>query len=248
MGRFGKGYHHIALRPVAVLVKVVCTRKDRSSFRREVSALRAVADGARKHNVAEILFERENIARRTGEIGLVDEGGTPLCAAGPTDAQMRDVCRDVEVALTYVHRCGYIHGDVSMRNIVVAPTDRGVRATLVDFGHAQRHVKGKMTLQVGLQTHRSPEMLWALGYGPSTDFWSWGVTLLLMLIGGVIDDMPAVSPYAQFNKELHDMVLSAAEDATMDDATHDYRVLVATAMIRLNPNPEFRFEQDHEFV
>ena len=238
---FGLGCNHIALKPVPVLLKVV-RAEPRHRFLQEVAALRALAADARRHNVVEILFHREDPIQRIGEIGLRDEGGWPLAARQPlTDHQKRMVNDDVERALRYVHANGILHGDVSGRNVVVVPSRDAVRAVLVDFGQAQRVPKGRLLRRpVGLCDHRSPEMLQGRGYSFATDYWSWGITLLLLLVGGAISDLPPVSPYEAFTQELHDMILSAAEDASLEEATQDFRVLTAMVMIRLSPDPAHR--------
>ena len=96
--------------------------------------------------------------------------------------------QDLASALQHIHRHDLIHRDVKPANIVLA--ERGKRLVLVDFGLAKdlnplsESTRHTLTNQIlGTPEYMSPEQLLGEALSPSSDIFSFGVTLYHMLTG-----------------------------------------------------------------
>lgn len=92
--------------------------------------------------------------------------------------------RQIAEALTALHRAGYVHGDVKPENIVL--TKNG-QAVLIDLGFACRMDEPPdpvdESLVLGTANYRAPELSDDSAWGPSSDWYSFGVTLIEMMTG-----------------------------------------------------------------
>ena len=99
-----------------------------------------------------------------------------------------DIAIQTAWALHFAHMNKTVHGDVKPANLIVGPY-RSVK--LVDFGIARAYTqltrKNKEThqsLRSGMTpAYASPEQLAGKDLSPASDIWSWGLTVLEMLIG-----------------------------------------------------------------
>jgi len=116
---------------------------------------------------------------------LMAEDALPLERALPILEQVAD-------ALDYAHGEGVIHRDVKPANVIVERTDRGVRATLTDFGLVKAMESSvALTSQgtlLGSPEYMAPEQAdpeQADEVGPAADLYALGVAAYRMLTGRV---------------------------------------------------------------
>jgi len=87
------------------------------------------------------------------------------------------------MALNYIHKCGYIHHDIKLENILIDQEDR---IYIIDFGCSFSWTPGeiKKTSRLGSIHYAAPEM-WMRKpcVGPEVDVWAAGVCLVLLITG-----------------------------------------------------------------
>jgi meiosis-specific serine/threonine-protein kinase MEK1 len=75
------------------------------------------------------------------------------------DLEGRVICRQVVLALSYIHEKGIAHRDIKMENVLVMKTyDFSCRIVLTDFGFAIRvdQKTGRMNSRVGTEGYVAP--------------------------------------------------------------------------------------------
>jgi serine/threonine protein kinase len=84
-------------------------------------------------------------------------------------------------ALAHLNACGWVHGDLKPKNIML--THSGRRVKLIDFGHAQK-IEDLCDRPIGTFDFNPPEMLSDQAYDVAhIDVWSLGVVLYFMCKG-----------------------------------------------------------------
>ncbi len=149
---------------------------------------------------AEILGELAGSVRIVECLGLVQQGAVPVLVlkdAGPTDLaslgalpKLREflaIARGAAEALAEVHERGFVHRDVSPRNLVLGD---GTDVTLIDFGMAKRlqllsPPEGPDDVLRGTLHYVSPEQTGRTGMSVDarSDLYSLGATLYRLLVG-----------------------------------------------------------------
>ncbi|THV43787.1 hypothetical protein BGAL_0925g00020 [Botrytis galanthina] len=105
-----------------------------------------------------------------------------------TNPELKFVARRVLEALQVLHEDGYIHTDVKPDNILVNHgngNERFSEAQLADLGgtvsvHSKWANEGHI---VGTSSWRSPEVLLGMPWGTSSDIWSFGCSILMLIYG-----------------------------------------------------------------
>ncbi|TEY59346.1 hypothetical protein BOTCAL_0195g00150 [Botryotinia calthae] len=123
-----------------------------------------------------------------------------------TKPELKFVARRVLEALQVLHEDGYVHTDVTPHNILVNHgngNERFSEAQLADLGGT-----AKEGHTVGTSSWRSPEVLLGMSWGTSSDIWSFGCSILMLIYG---DHYP-------FNPR--------NGGAEFDDDEYDFRVLM----------------------
>jgi len=89
--------------------------------------------------------------------------------------------RQIISGLQYVHKSGWIHGDIKLENILID----GDTIYLADWGFAKRWKPGhEHHISCGSKHYRSPELLRKeRSCGPEVDVWSLGVTIYSICCG-----------------------------------------------------------------
>ena len=152
--------------------------------------------------------------------------------ADATDAEMRMWLGEAEDALGYLHKCGIVHRDVKLENILV-DADRHVR--LADFG-VSRIIDGRLksdlrvnsTFVTGETTGTRPvmgtyfyipkEVRGGAPATPQTDFYALGVAFFRLLTGlwyePGTDALSLLAPFPEFwRKELPKLLGVCTKDA-----------------------------------
>eukprot|EP01094_Clydonella_sp_ATCC50884_P010722 TRINITY_DN20561_c0_g1_i1.p1 TRINITY_DN20561_c0_g1~~TRINITY_DN20561_c0_g1_i1.p1 ORF type:complete len:530 (-),score=136.55 TRINITY_DN20561_c0_g1_i1:306-1895(-) len=105
-----------------------------------------------------------------------------------TEAEARDVVRQVLRALEYLHQRGIAHRDLKPENLLFADMSPGSCVKLTDFGLAQIS-RGPMKTMCGTPQYVAPEVLLgssgSSGYGVQVDMWALGVITYVLLSGGL---------------------------------------------------------------
>lgn len=95
-----------------------------------------------------------------------------------TEANVRDIVRQVAGVLNSCNRMQLIYGDTKAENVMIEPT--GI-VKLVDFG-CTRHINMVSNCYMGTPTHFSPEMFDKV-FLPAYDVWSLGILTYYLACG-----------------------------------------------------------------
>jgi serine/threonine protein kinase len=87
-------------------------------------------------------------------------------------------------ALDYMHEHNVIHRDLKPENLILASKDNDYDLRIADFGLASFIKDGDLlTMRCGSPGYVAPEILQDIGYTQSSDIFSAGVILYVMLTG-----------------------------------------------------------------
>jgi eukaryotic-like serine/threonine-protein kinase len=188
--------------------KVYLARDERLT--REV-AVKVIAPDRADDEKFRLRFEREAraVARigHPGVVGVFDSGETPdgslfivmerirggnlrqhlVTAGAGTPAQVAALLRQGAAALDAAHGAGILHRDVKPANIILAPSRRGFRIKIVDFGVAMEVTTNTRLTQTGLVVgtplYMSPEQLQGRTVDARSDLYSFAAVAFQALCG-----------------------------------------------------------------
>jgi serine/threonine-protein kinase len=107
-----------------------------------------------------------------------------------------DLIAQVADGLAFAHAREIVHRDVKPSNVMIAETDEGLVAKVMDFGIARApssSVKTMTGMILGSPRYMSPEQVVGKKIGPQSDIFSLGVVLYEMLTGTAPFDADSVS-------------------------------------------------------
>lgn len=168
-------------RAIKQIPKSRIKRQDR--LQNEVNIMRA-ADHPNIVKLYEVREDRRNIYM----IQEYCEGGELfdyiLSKGHLNEMEAVDLFRQILTAIRYLHSSNTCHRDLKPENILFAYEGDNAPLKLIDFGLARmcENEYDLMSSQAGTPFYISPEILKG-SYGKSTDLWSAGVILYIMLSG-----------------------------------------------------------------
>ena len=117
-------------------------------------------------------------------------------------ASVSAVAQSLLEALGYIHDKGYLHRDVSPRNVVINDDDpRDLK--LIDFGMAALEPEGS-SRSMGTFGYAAPEVVRGAGWTPAADVYSAGVLLFRLLTGSW--------PFRMAGAPIHDELIEPPSD------------------------------------
>ena len=122
----------------------------------------------------------------------------------PSKSQLKNIMKQLVEVIEYIHKHGVVHRDIKLENILI---DDKMQIKLIDFGLCAIKKDEFEMLEgtVGTPRYSSPEILSGTYYNCSTDLWSLGVVLFLLLTGSYpFDGSKKESIFARIkNKRIH---------------------------------------------
>jgi serine/threonine protein kinase len=105
------------------------------------------------------------------------------CMPELTERSLAAVVQQMFTAVSEVHALGILHRDIKPDNFLCEGPDATVK--LCDFGFARKFPSGPACVRgvFGTAPFMSPEMIMGIEYAASTDIWSLGVVLYVLLCG-----------------------------------------------------------------
>ena len=125
-------------------------------------------------------------------------------------------------AVSAVHRAGFVHGDISSRNVLIAPDNRVV---LIDFGES-RPLDAPRTAARATPAFAAPELIHGAPAGILSDIYSLGVLVSLLVRGETVKHPSPTAFHAPeavaLSDELRWPLLDIIERATESDPSRRY--------------------------
>ena len=90
---------------------------------------------------------------------------------------------DVLAALNYFHKHGYVHCDLSIKNVMLSDETEDAIAKVIGFAYARKENAGIQGLEHVDPCYTSPELLTNGTLTTQTDMWSVGILLYTLLVG-----------------------------------------------------------------
>lgn len=101
-----------------------------------------------------------------------------------TEKDARDLAKFLLEAVHLLHTKNIAHRDLKPQNILLKSKKDNANIKLADFGFACRvHTPQSLTTRCGTPTYVAPEILKNIPYDQSSDMWSVGVILFVLLVG-----------------------------------------------------------------
>ncbi|KAL4448329.1 hypothetical protein ABPG75_005548 [Micractinium tetrahymenae] len=123
-------------------------------------------------------------------LDAIDRGLLTLPSGQPNLHAVLAAAIEMAGALSYLHSCEVIHGDLTPSNVLLSSSTKDARrwvCKVSDFGLSTLVARGRDTMQrnssFGTVTHMPPELLTAGTLSKSTDVFSFGIIFLEMYYG-----------------------------------------------------------------
>lgn len=101
-----------------------------------------------------------------------------------TEKDARDLAKSLLEAVAHMHGQGICHRDLKPQNLLLKSKDDDADIKVADFSFACRvHTPQSLTTRCGTPSYVAPEILKNIPYDQSSDMWSVGVILYVLLCG-----------------------------------------------------------------
>lgn len=253
LGSGAMGVVYQAVDPVidrVVAIKTINLKLSREDMREYEARFNQEIKAAGKLNHPNIVTiydvgKTEQFAYMAMEFMDGDELKTLLQDEKPLDLlKAIDMTAQVADGLAFAHSRDIIHRDVKPSNIMVAETEDGMVAKIMDFGIARMptsSVKTSTGMILGSPRYMSPEQVVGHALGPHTDIFSLGVVLQEALTGVPPFEGPSINSimYATVN------TTPPAPSVVNPDVPMELDAIVAKA---LSKSPDERYQSMREFA
>ena len=134
-------------------------------------------------------------------------------------ARVRQITRELLLALDRLHRCGYAHTDIKPENILYDPHSGTAR--LADLGSADRELRQGTTF--GTRGYLAPEVIIGAPLTTAVDMWSLGCTVFEMLTGRRLFNprRAAAKKYREFSRDDDAIEVPLADSVKTDEADEE---------------------------
>jgi calcium/calmodulin-dependent protein kinase I len=100
-----------------------------------------------------------------------------------TEAEARDVCKEILVGLQHCHNSDIVHRDLKPENLLLLSKDDNSKIKIVDFGFACRCTEPNLEGSLGTPIFMAPELWKNESYGKPVDMWAFGVIVFSLISG-----------------------------------------------------------------
>ncbi|KAK3178844.1 hypothetical protein OEA41_000981 [Lepraria neglecta] len=166
--------------------KVVIKRAPKQRLNNEREVLEAVRDHPYVRQMIDTTEDPPSLVLKFLDENLLKVSGQKRLEG----SDLKLVARNLLEALAALHENGFVHTDIKPNNVLVnygGASARFSEVQLGDCGDAYRFKPKADPLEeghvIGAAIFRSPEAMLNLGWGPPTDIWSLGTTLISLVFG-----------------------------------------------------------------
>ncbi|CAD8089548.1 unnamed protein product [Paramecium sonneborni] len=93
-----------------------------------------------------------------------------------------EICLQIILGLKEIHRCGYVHRDIKLDNILIAQFNP-IQIKIIDFGFAEKINKNELINKQGTPGYIAPELFDLAPYTESCEIFSLGILFYILLCG-----------------------------------------------------------------
>ncbi len=139
---------------------------------------------------------------------------------GFTEKEVVKIIKGILLGLNYIHKKGYVHGDIKTMNILMADKNDLSKIKIIDFGICQKleSKSEKLEKRWGTLMYIAPEVIRKEGYGPGVDIWSTAIIMYKLLKQGNHPFLQGVRTKKEIIKILKQKYLPDQEELLGEEA------------------------------
>ncbi|CAD8164100.1 unnamed protein product [Paramecium pentaurelia] len=93
-----------------------------------------------------------------------------------------EICHQIILGLKEIHRCGYVHRDIKLDNILIYQFNP-IQVKIIDFGFAEKINKNQLINKQGTPGYIAPELFDLAPYTENCEIFSLGILFYILLCG-----------------------------------------------------------------